>query len=118
MRFALLELLNVEKGVSLQSFELIGAEKISLPSIANNQSSEVKGQVNPNVDDEFILYKHGIRLKLKGSYFQLKSYLSQLESLKWRFFWQKFNYNLAVYPEGELEITMYSLSTQREFIGV
>lgn len=111
MRLALLELLSVEKGVALQSFELLDVEKISLPSIAGDVAKNQR-------ESDFVLYKHGIRLELTGEYFQLKEYLSKLEKLKWRFFWQEFNYKLTVYPEGALGVTMYSLSSQREFIGV
>ena len=65
-----------------------------------------------------VLYRHAIKIKLSGSYFQLRDYLIQLESLSWKFFWQEFNYQLKEYPVSELEIEMYSLSTKREFIGV
>lgn len=113
MRFALLELLKVQKGISLQSFELVGVEKISLE--APEQSTE---QESDELAKHFVLYKHGIKLKLSGDYFQLKEYLAQLESLQWRFFWQKFSYKLVEHPQGSLDVIMYSLSTQREFIGV
>jgi len=119
MRHALMQLLKTQKGVSLQSFQVIAAEPITFP----NSTPVVKDDGNKTTDvdnnhQEVVLYRHAIKLKLSGSYFQLRDYLTQLEALSWKFFWQEFNYQLKEYPVSELEIEMYSLSTKREFIGV
>ena len=132
MRYALIELLKVQKGVSLVSFQLLGAQPL-LSSVKTKFSQEPSAkQGQPKViakagksssgggieQTSLNLYRHGIKIKLTGNYFQLRDYLTQLENLSWKFFWQEFNYNLQEYPVSELEIEMYSLSTKREFIGV
>lgn len=133
MRHALIELLNLQKGVKLVSFQVMPVE----PLLLNNQSnsSELQNDENQVVianDDspnEVIsnyaeqpvslgLYRHSIKLKLEGRYFHLRDYLLQLEGLSWTFFWQKFQYQLLEYPMSELEVEIYSLSTNKEFIGV
>ena len=119
MRHALMQLLKTQKGVSLQSFQVIAAEPITL----SNSTPVVKADRNKKTDvdtnrQEMVLYRHAIKIKINGSYFQLRDYLTQLEALSWKFFWQEFNYQLKEYPVSELEIEMYSLSTKREFIGV
>lgn len=113
MRYALLDLLKLEKGVSLLSFELLGAVPI-LPD------AEVSTESLSSTDDAtgVNLYRHGIKIKLTGRYFELRDYLTQLEKLPWKFFWQDFNFILSEYPYSELEIEMYSLGTQKEFVGV
>ncbi|NQY62213.1 MAG: hypothetical protein HRT38_00610 [Alteromonadaceae bacterium] len=138
MRYALIELLRVQKGVSLVSFQLLGVQpllssaktdfsqgKLSQgKTSAEQRQPKVINTVSDSTSDKGIektslnLYRHGIKIKLTGNYFQLRDYLTQLENLSWKFFWQEFNYNLAEYPVSELEIEMYSLSTKREFIGV
>ncbi len=124
MRFALIELLKMEQGVSLLSFELIEAQPLItnpnnevLADSASTGTVIVKSEMSQK-DDELNLYKHGIKLKLTGSYFELRNYLLQLEQLSWKFFWQDFNFKLKKYPKNELVIEMYSLSTRQEFIGV
>ncbi len=129
MRYALLDLLKLEKNVSLLSFELLGAE----PLLSNIQSQEDLAALSPESSTEISteptldnklpvggvnLYRHGFKIKLSGSYFDLQSYLSRLEQLSWKFFWQDFNFKVIEYPNSELEIQMYSLGTKKEFVGV
>lgn len=124
MRYALLDLLKFEKGVSLLSFELLGAQ----PLLEELENSTANNGVNSQVDtnnsqldtsnSQLNLYRHGIKIKLSGNYFDLQNYLSQLEKLSWKFFWQDFNFKLTEYPQNELEIEMYSLGTNKEFVGV
>ena len=126
MRYALLQLLKTQKGVSLQSFQVIAAQPITLSSpkaVTKANDDKTKNKTGSDIQveqaqQELVLYRHAIKIKLSGSYFQLRDYLKQLEGLSWKFFWQEFNYQLKEYPVSELEIEMYSLSTKREFIGV
>lgn len=123
MRFALIDMLKVQKGVSLISFELLGArplmgEEGDLADDEKTKKEEDKLASADTVEGNINLYQHGIRLKLTGKYFQLRDYLSQLEAMPWKFFWKDFRYKIKKYPLGELEIEMYSLSTNEEFIGV
>ena len=130
MRYALLDLLKLEKNVSLMSFELLGAQpllaeilkKDEIPTQPENSPLEEPSQASSSVPIKSTagvnLYRHGIKIKLSGSYFDLQSYLSRLEQLSWKFFWQDFNFKVIEYPRSELEIQMYSLGTKKEFVGV
>ncbi len=116
MRHALLKLLKTQKGVSLQSFQVIAAQPVKMSSTEPDIESNKTGA--DASEEKLVLYRHAIKIKLNGGYFQLRDYLTQLEALSWKFFWKEFNYQLKEYPNSELEIEMYSLSTKREFIGV
>jgi len=132
MRHALIELLNLQKGVKLISFEVMPVEPLLLNDKLNSELQNGEAQTantSTNSTNEVIsnyaeqpvslgLYRHSIKLKLKGRYFHLRDYLLQLEGLSWTFFWQKFQYQLVEYPMSELEVEIYSLSTNKEFIGV
>lgn len=122
MRAALEQLLHLQKGVKLLSFEVESAqpilenEKSTNKKQIINQKNAVKNIAKPQVLTG--LYRHPIKLKLSGSYFQLRDYLRQLERLPWKFFWEKFDYQLKKYPTSELNIEIYSLSLKKEFVGV
>ena len=117
MRHALIDILQLERGVKLVSFELVGAQPVVMAQPPVSEESSEQLEQLPSVES-LALYRHGIRLKLTGSYFKLRDYLNRLEQLPWKFFWQEFNYQIKEYPTSELDIEIYSLSTMQEFIGV
>ncbi len=117
MREALLRLLKLEPGVSLLSFELIGAKPLLNLSSAQAKSNAINTSLTAE-QAGLNLYKHGIKIKLTGKYFQLRNYLRHLEQLTWKFFWQDFEFEVKEYPRSEVEITIYSLGLNKEFIGV
>ncbi|NMP31923.1 type II secretion system protein M [Thalassotalea sp. M1531] len=126
MRKALVELLALEPNVSLVSFEVLAPKALLTDNkqIAaeeqdkdDNKASNSAKTVNSKAQPVG-LYRHGIQLKLKGRYASLQDYLVRLERLKWKFFWQDFELKVTKYPTNELSVTLYSLSTKRDFIGV
>lgn len=125
MRHALIKLLKLQKGVKMLSFEVLPAVPVTKPK-ATADVEQVSTSLDDNADiskndedaGQLRLYRHGIKIKLQGQYFQLREYLQQLEGLSWKFFWQEFDYQLKEYPVSELEVEIYSLSTAQEFIGV
>ena len=126
MREALMKFLLLQKGVSLLSFEVLPAEAIvfaetspeSGPEQSTPQAAKEQLVLNDDESESLTLYRHAVKIKLKGRYFQLRDYLKQLESLPWKFYWHDFHYKLTAYPNSELAIEIYSLSTNQEFIGV
>lgn len=62
------------------------------------------------------LFKHGIRLKLEGGYFDVYQYLKALEALPRHFYWKQFDYQVKEYPRAVVEMEIYTLSTSKEFI--
>lgn len=117
MRDALIKLLKVD-GVSLLSFQLLGAESLDIPETLSSSEQPPLNGVKASDEGKISLYRHGIKIKLKGNYFQLLDYLLHLELLKWKFYWRELHYQTLEYPLAELEIEIYSLSTHEEFIGV
>lgn len=113
MRGALIELLDASAKVNLVEFEMFAPQIIELGEQKNTDD-----KAKSTEQETLTLYKHGMKLTLSGGYFSLRDYLSQLEQMKWTFFWQTFDYEIKHYPKGELEITLYSLSTRKEFMGV
>ncbi len=120
MRYALLELLKLQAGVKLITFEVLPAEPLLIKQAPEEKEKGILARLTTEKKKELALglYRHRIKLTLHGKYFQLRDYLSSLEGLSWTFFWQQFQYKALVYPQSELEIEIYSLSTKQEFIGV
>ena len=120
MRSALLSVLTLQKGVSLTSLEVLpvidvfSEDQTTETQLTNNNVSNTSN----NTDSFLGLYQHTIRVTLNGEYFQLRDYLKRLEDTSWLFYWQQFNYRLIEYPLSELRLEIYTLSTEKEFVGV
>lgn len=59
------------------------------------------------------LYRHGLEMTLRGSYFDLLQYLSDLEKLPARLLWGGVDLQVEQYPEVRLTLQIHTLSTQR-----
>jgi MSHA biogenesis protein MshJ len=94
-----------------------GIKLIELASIAPTPIFLSKPEEG-NKKAEADLYRHGVSLSLQGSYFDIQAYLEKLESLQWKFYWKKFDYQVDAYPKGLIELEIYTLSTSKAFLGV
>jgi MSHA biogenesis protein MshJ len=59
------------------------------------------------------LYRHGLEMTLRGSYFDLMQYLSDLEKMPARLLWGGVELQVDKYPEVRLSLQVHTLSTQR-----
>ena len=59
------------------------------------------------------LYRHGLEMTLRGSYFDLMQYLSDLEKMPARLLWGPVELQVDKYPEVRLSVQVHTLSTQR-----
>jgi MSHA biogenesis protein MshJ len=64
------------------------------------------------------VYKHGMRIELKGSYLDILAYLKALEGLPWKVFWGQASLTSDNTPVSRLTLTVYTLSTHEGWIGI
>lgn len=64
------------------------------------------------------VYRHGLSLQLEGEYLEAIRFLKQVESLNVNFFWENLSYQVSEYPNGNINLNIFTLSTERGFIGV
>lgn len=66
---------------------------------------------------EAAVYKHGLRIEMKGSYRDIVGYLRSLEALQWKVFWGEVALQTEVYPVSRVTVVIYTLSRRRGWIG-
>jgi len=93
------QVLNRSAGVRLVSLE-------NLPAAA-----AVPGQTEGG------LYRHGLKIVVDGRYPDLVRYLTQLEGLHWKVFWDRADLETRRYPTSRLTIVLYTLSLHKGWIG-
>ncbi len=64
------------------------------------------------------IYKHGVKITVRGSYADLLQYLTALEKLPTQMFWGMAKMNVVKYPDAELTLTLYTLSLDKIWLQV
>ena len=64
------------------------------------------------------VYKHGVKITVRGSYSDLLQYLDTLERLKTQMFWGSAKMSVAQHPTVELTLTLYTLSLDTIWLQV
>ncbi len=62
-------------------------------------------------------YIHPVKIVITGKYFDIQTYLSQLEQMPMKYYWRSFDYNVTNYPTAKLVLVVYTLGAKQEFIG-
>lgn len=108
MRALLSDLLHAQPGLRLVSLENF-SEAVQLPSSVTEDAPANR------VD----LYRHGMRLKLEGNYFDLLHYLQTIKNTTWKLNWESLHYQVGEAGSGKAQISLqlYTLSRHAESLG-
>lgn len=55
------------------------------------------------------LSRYQLEFELEGSYLDLLTYLQELESMPWKFFWQNVDFQVTDYPRAVTRLQLYTL---------
>ena len=64
------------------------------------------------------VFKHGVRLTLRGNYLDLLNYLTELERLPQLMYWAKADMQVVKYPVTELTLVLYTLSLDKTWLQI
>jgi len=103
-------LLRANSALQLVKAENLVAEAIPLAN--SDKPVAAGGAVGPAV------YRHGLRLQVKGRYADIARYLHTLERLNWRVMWGEVKLETGQYPATTATLTLYTLSLDKAWIGV
>ncbi len=104
------ELVSQSRGLKLIEFEnLAVAPLIDDPDMQEGADVEQA--------TEFGLFRHPVRVVFEGNYQDTLDYLTKLEQIDNKFYWQRFDYQVLQHPKARVTINIYTLSTQQWWIG-
>lgn len=104
------QVLNRNGRLQLVALDTLPASLLVEP--ASDQADEAQ-QV---VDSEKQIYKHGVKITVRGSYSDLLGYLSALERLRTQMYWSIAKMEVIKYPTVELTLTLYTLSLDKTWL--
>ena len=107
---ALQEVLQKADQLTLLEVNTLPAEELQF--VATDGSPVADGENNAGV------FQHVVELRVKGSFSQVVQLLVSLENLSWRFYWQSLDYKVEQYPNAEIKLRVYTLSSEEGLFGV
>lgn len=87
-------------------------EFVTTSKSSEEQSSQASKKVAAT------LYKHGMEIRISGSYGDLTAYLAMLEEMPQRIIWDKVVLTVGKYPKNELSMTVYTISLDKQWLTV
>ena len=124
MQQVLQELLQSRPGLRLLGLESFSAPLVLPAPPAAPAAPAVAGQPVSAATPAPILYRHGMRLTLEGSYFELRNYLRDVEQRSQqggrRLFWERLDSQVGEAGPGKARIVLelYTLSREAGWVGV
>jgi len=99
-----------------RTLELVKAENLPPEALA----LEPAGTTGPAAGSGTApaVYRHGLRIEVKGRYPDIVRYLRALEQLSWRVIWGEIRITTEHYPYSQASLTIYTLSLDKAWIGL
>lgn len=104
-----LQLVNLQ---TLPAAPLI--EKTAKPGKERAAKAE---KADPTIVPDKQVFRHGVRIAVRGSYMDLLAYLTDLEKMTAQMFWGEADMD-AAYPEATLTLTLYTLSLDKTWLQI
>jgi MSHA biogenesis protein MshJ len=99
-----------------KNLELVKLE--ALPSTALDPEMKTATAAPTPPGGGVMVYRHGMRVELRGRYFDIVDYLKTLEGLPWKVFWGQVSLESDKYPVSKVTLVIYTLSRYPAWIGV
>ena len=108
---ALQEVLQKTEELTLLGVNTLPTQELQFV-VAQGAAAPADGENNAGV------FQHSVELRVKGSFTQVLQLLISLERLPWRFYWQSLDYKVDQYPNAEVKLRVYTLSSEEGLLGV
>ncbi|MFQ6371864.1 MSHA biogenesis protein MshJ [Shewanella sp. YIC-542] len=98
------KLLSQSPGVTLQQFHSIAPTPLLV--VGENEQARMN------------LYSHGISLTFRGDYFSVLKFVRAVENMPEKLYWQQLDYQVQQFPMASVELALYTVSINKDFIRV
>ncbi|MFV1982263.1 MAG: hypothetical protein ACC657_01890 [Thiohalomonadales bacterium] len=113
---------------SNKSLTLLSLEKLRTKSIfdvSDKTKSEIVSEikVTDNISNNgngvsAVVYRHPVKIVFTGSYLNALAYLETIEKMPWDLYWDAVELDVEKYPKAKIEITVFTLSLKKGWVGV
>lgn len=100
------DLLGKNRQVTLESLRVVPGTPVEAPVASGQETTAAAAE----------LYRHGVEMTLKGTYFELMQYVTDLEKLPARLLWGPVELQVEKYPQVRLTLQVHTLGTRRSLL--
>lgn len=110
-----------------RNLELLALRTLTPTSlIERHEEKKAEGKTDSKTDSLQVagamaapnIYKHGVELRIAGSYNDLLAYLAEIERMPQRIIWNRIKLSAEQYPRNEMTLTVYTLSLDKQWLIV
>lgn len=104
--------------------QLMKLETLPVTTLLDDNAAAAAGAAPPVKADtvgaaaEKQIWKHGVRLTVRGNYLDLLQYMNALEHLPSQMIWNQAQLKVGQYPAADLTITLYTLSLDKTWLQI
>lgn len=92
--------------------------KLQLVALETLPASSVITQDTNAGNDKKQVFKHGVKITLRGGYLDLLQYLTEVEKTPVQLYWGDVSFSVDKYPDAVLILTLYTLSLDKAWLKV
>ena len=89
---------------------------VSLATVPAEPLFRTEGKESEQVSTAPMIFRHDLMIEFEGAYFDMLAYLRELE--RQPLFWDAIEYRVKTYPRASIRLKVYTLSFEREWLGV
>jgi MSHA biogenesis protein MshJ len=104
------------RGLSLVSLRTLPPVPLIKPPVVKTEGK--RGEPPPPPPPADNLYKHGLEIRITGSFGDLLAYVAELENAPQRLLWDRLSLQVIAHPRNELTLTVYTLSRHPDWLVV
>lgn len=97
------------------SLQLVALDTLPVTLFIEPSAADVANKV---AVQEKQIFKHGVKMTVRGNYADLMQYLAALEKMPTQMFWGMAKLSVVQYPNAELTLTLYTLSLDKTWLQV
>ncbi|MGY0193742.1 hypothetical protein ACWA7J_01560 [Leptothrix sp. BB-4] len=109
------ELIGRRHGLRVRSMQSLGQTPVGAPAVVAASAAPAASAATPN-NDPPALYRHGVEIRVEGSYPELLAYLQALEALPQKLLWGSLQLQVEQHPRTVLTLRVYTLSPQAGWV--
>lgn len=107
------EVLLRTKSVKLLQVRTLAATELQLTTEVRPENGQIQSTTGSTG-----VYKHAVVIRVAGNYSQLIQLMTEIEALQWKFYWESLDYTVKLYPDAEIDIRVFTLSSEEGLLGV